>query len=240
MRGGQEPQRSRGDGGPGRSVYLARRIVAVLVVLVLLALLVPRACQAFTGSEEEPGSEGSQVTEVSGVSEEETATTQEGAGGSSEVADAMTVVVRPVPAGGEETSRAENGGVPSVEVAASPAGAVVAGPEAPFRNMVDNITNQATLPSTAAPSTAPPSTAPVSNVFTGNQQQMVQPTAFGEMIPPSGSVAFGEENTFGEEAPIGEGVFKEGPGFEDQGASGVTVAKAGSVVAIAGSSVAIA
>jgi hypothetical protein len=69
MQGGQEPQRSRGDGGPGRGVYLARRIVAVLVVLVLLALLVPRACQAFTGSEEEPGSEASQVTEVGGEEE---------------------------------------------------------------------------------------------------------------------------------------------------------------------------
>ena len=82
----QRGSRSRGEGGPGRGVYLARRMVAVLVVLVLLALLVPRACQAFTGSEEEPGSEASQVTEVGGAggSEVQTAAEEGFAGGTEE------------------------------------------------------------------------------------------------------------------------------------------------------------
>jgi hypothetical protein len=36
-------------------VYVRRRILAVLVVLLLLALLVPRACQALLGSDEDTG-----------------------------------------------------------------------------------------------------------------------------------------------------------------------------------------
>ena len=63
----QRGRRPRGEGRPGRRVYVARRIVAALVVLLLLALLVPRACQALTGSDEEPGSEAPQVTEVGGA-----------------------------------------------------------------------------------------------------------------------------------------------------------------------------
>jgi hypothetical protein len=46
MQGGQEP---------GRGVYVVRRIVAVLVILLLLILFVPRACEAFIGLGEEPG-----------------------------------------------------------------------------------------------------------------------------------------------------------------------------------------
>jgi hypothetical protein len=62
--------RAQGPGGPrwglvpgssrsrtaGRGVYVRRRILAVLVVLLLLALLVPRACQALLGSNEDTGS----------------------------------------------------------------------------------------------------------------------------------------------------------------------------------------
>jgi hypothetical protein len=45
-----------GSKGPGeRDVYARRRLLAVLAVLVLLALLVPRACQALLGSNEEAG-----------------------------------------------------------------------------------------------------------------------------------------------------------------------------------------
>jgi hypothetical protein len=147
----------------------------------------------------------------------------------------MNVVFRPVPTGGAEASRDENGGPPSIEVAASPAG-VVAGPEAPPGNIVGNTTNQMAQ----TPSTAPPNTAPVSNVFTGDQQQTVQPTVFGEMIPPSGSVAFGEGIAFGGEAPFGEDIFFEGTVFEDRGSGSVAIARAGSVVAVAGSGVLIA
>src|SRR5215208_4158910 len=45
-----------GAKGPGgRGVYARRRLLAVLAVLVLLALLVPRACQALLGANEEAG-----------------------------------------------------------------------------------------------------------------------------------------------------------------------------------------
>jgi len=56
-----------GGRGPGHGVYLARRIVGVLVILVLLVLLVPRACQALWGPEEEPSS---LVPETSATDEE--------------------------------------------------------------------------------------------------------------------------------------------------------------------------
>ena len=42
-------------GSRGRDVYVRRRILAVLVLLLLLALLVPRACQALLGSNEDTG-----------------------------------------------------------------------------------------------------------------------------------------------------------------------------------------
>src|SRR5215210_2895018 len=45
----------RGSRTFGRDVYVRRRILAVLVVLLLLALLVPRACQALLGSNEDTG-----------------------------------------------------------------------------------------------------------------------------------------------------------------------------------------
>jgi hypothetical protein len=50
-RGGIAP----GRGRSGREVYVRRRILAVLIVVLLLALLVPRACQAFFGSKEDTG-----------------------------------------------------------------------------------------------------------------------------------------------------------------------------------------
>jgi hypothetical protein len=44
-----------GSGPGGGDVYARRRLLAVLAVVVLLALLVPRACQALLGSNEEAG-----------------------------------------------------------------------------------------------------------------------------------------------------------------------------------------
>ena len=55
MRGAQSP----GGSGPRfrtRRVYTMRRILAALAVLLLLALLVPRACQAIIGSDNNAGS----------------------------------------------------------------------------------------------------------------------------------------------------------------------------------------
>ena len=39
----------KGGQGPGRGIYVARRVIAALVVLLLLILLVPWACQNLLG-----------------------------------------------------------------------------------------------------------------------------------------------------------------------------------------------
>jgi hypothetical protein len=48
-------------------VYTRRRILAVLLVLLLLAILVPRACQALVGSNAGTGSKGGQAGNVAGT-----------------------------------------------------------------------------------------------------------------------------------------------------------------------------
>lgn len=61
MRGTQDPRGERipERGGPrvrSRRVYTMRRLLAALALLLLLALLVPRACQALIGSDKDVGS----------------------------------------------------------------------------------------------------------------------------------------------------------------------------------------
>jgi hypothetical protein len=53
----REPQDLRGTQSRSRRVYVTRRLLAALVVLLLLALIVPRACQTLfgTGEDQEPG-----------------------------------------------------------------------------------------------------------------------------------------------------------------------------------------
>ncbi len=53
-----------GGSGPGRGIYVTRRVLAALVVLLLLVLLVPWACQNLIGSGEQPGSESSETADV--------------------------------------------------------------------------------------------------------------------------------------------------------------------------------
>lgn len=72
-----------GAKGPGgRGVYARRRLLAVLVVLLLLALLVPRACQALLGSNEDTGQRGEQRSGAAG--------TATGAGAEDDAGDAGT------------------------------------------------------------------------------------------------------------------------------------------------------
>ncbi len=72
-----------GRQGPGRSVYTVRRILAVLIVLLLLALLVPQAGQAIrgTGSESGSGAPSTEDVESSGGDEVDAATAEETIGG---------------------------------------------------------------------------------------------------------------------------------------------------------------
>ena len=56
MRGAQGPGDARGGRAPARArsrqVYTARRLLAAMILLLVLVLLVPRACQAILGSED--------------------------------------------------------------------------------------------------------------------------------------------------------------------------------------------
>src|SRR3712207_1526028 len=72
--------------GPGRGIYVVRRIVAVLVVLLLLVLLVPWAWQNLFSPGEEQGSEAPEIAEVGGTEGGEEIAAEEGsAGGTEEV-----------------------------------------------------------------------------------------------------------------------------------------------------------
>jgi hypothetical protein len=66
-----------GGQGPGRGVYVARRILAALVVLILLVLLVPWACQNFLGSGEGSGTSETADVDSSDDGGEEAAKDQE-------------------------------------------------------------------------------------------------------------------------------------------------------------------
>ena len=68
-REGIAPERAR-SGTSGRSVYARRRILAILVLLLLLALLVPRACQALLGSDEDAGSRQDRQAGAAGAATE--------------------------------------------------------------------------------------------------------------------------------------------------------------------------
>src|SRR5829696_3671332 len=63
-----------GGQGPGRGIYIARRIAVVPIFLILLILLVPRACDALLGTREEQSSE---APETANVTEEEATPVQE-------------------------------------------------------------------------------------------------------------------------------------------------------------------
>ncbi len=68
-RGGIAPERLR-SGVASRGVYTRRRILAILVVLLLIALLVPRTCQALLGSDEDAGSSQDQQAGAVGAADE--------------------------------------------------------------------------------------------------------------------------------------------------------------------------
>jgi hypothetical protein len=82
MQGGKES---------GRGVYVVRRILAVLVILLLLALLIPQACQAYLGLTEGTGSGVQDTADIDssgdGGSDQESAANGETAGVADDVAE---------------------------------------------------------------------------------------------------------------------------------------------------------
>ena len=88
------------DSRSGKKVYVARRIFAVLVVLALLALLAPRACQAFFGSGGDLSSSGTPEAvdssssvagdeEEAGSAEDDASSNEQDAESSSDSADSL-------------------------------------------------------------------------------------------------------------------------------------------------------
>jgi hypothetical protein len=125
------------DHSAGRGVYVVRRILAVLVILLLLALLVPQAYQALLAPRDGTGS-GVQDTDSSsdGGSDEESAANGETAGVADDVAeqkdardnqiDSGETVARDGAqrtGGGVETNEEVYGGVENMELDTELAGA---------------------------------------------------------------------------------------------------------------------
>src|ERR687893_79857 len=85
-----------GDQEPGRGIYVVRRILVALVVLLLLVLLVPRACDALFTSGDEQGSETSETADVESSGdegEEESVTEEDAAPNQEEIAEREDVAV---------------------------------------------------------------------------------------------------------------------------------------------------
>ena len=217
-----------GGQGPGRGVYVLRRIVAVLVVLLLLVLAGFWAWQNLfrPGGGEEQGSQPPEIAEVSSTQGgEETAAEEGSASGTQEIAvseegpsERSESSVRASTEGGPIGSSGA-GGLSAATIPPVPTPqAVLAPPAAPS----SGITPTATQIPPAVP--VPSSTAPAANVVppTTNQPQeeVVQPVPFEE------AVGFAEE-----EVPFGEEAAFEG----EESVSGGATATAGGAVAIAGS-----
>jgi hypothetical protein len=218
MQGGQEP---------GRGIYALRRIVAVLVVLLLLALVGFWAWQNLF----RPGEQGSKAPEITNVGStevaEEPATEESAASGTEEIA-----VSEEGPSERSEgsvrvsTEGGAIGSISAVNLAAAtlprvPTPQAVLPPPAPSSGISPPATQVPPVP----PVAQAPSTAPVPNVVptTNPPQEVVQPVPLEEPVPFLEPVAFEEEVPFSEAA------------FEAEDVSGGATATAGGAVAIAGS-----
>lgn len=174
------------DQPTGRGVYLVRRILAVLVILLLLALLVPQAYQALLGPRDETGSRTQDTAEVDssgdGGSREEGAANEEIAGVTDDVAEQEGASDNPSYSGktgvsetaprtsrGVETSEDEYGGVENIELDADLAetGEVL---DEPSIGEVEQIVSSA--------------------VIDAGGQQIIQPIAPVEPLVSAGPIAF--------------------------------------------------
>jgi hypothetical protein len=182
MQGGQDP---------GRGVYVVRRIVAVLVILLLLVLLGPRACQAILGPQggsdtgdteapEETTEVASSAGEEETVPDEETVISTETATEQADIADGRETEDS-MEIAGDESLEAQYIGTELDLVG------VAVGLEAP----VGDLTQTAPVPDLGA-------------------QQVPQPVAFEGPIPFEDPAFFGEDPAFFGEDPA---FFGEDPAF---------------------------
>jgi hypothetical protein len=256
MQGGQGPL------GPGRSIYIARRIVAGLVVLLVLALVGNWAWQSFHKPTPESASEAPESTSVSSSAEQ--TVTEEGSATSQE----EIVVSKKAPQ--ENAQVSTQGSTESPELIAMTPVTVAPVPEEPIvlspvvlpvntslsEIAPPPISNTPPLPAPIPPQPSPPATAANEamnhtiqvpstavqvppSVATVPQQQMVQLTTLEEPVPFTEQTGFQEQPPLGETALAEQAQF-EGPGLEAATSANVrvtggnTVASAGTVTAMAG------
>ena len=225
----QGPRRPRGGQEPGRGVYVVRRIVAILVVLLVLVLLVPWAWQYLFGPGEEPSSEAPEVADVGDTGDEEAATDEGSADEEDIAASRESVVV-------ERADRTSAEGGAGVSPAVVDLTAAVIPPPIPAAGG-DETGGASGIG--AAPDVAEAVPAPeiAAGSAAGDQQQAVQPipslepSPFLEPVAFGGGISFGEEDFFGEVPFEGEALFEE-VASEDQGSSGAVVATAGGTAAV--------
>ncbi len=200
-----------GGRGPGGGIYVARRVLAALVVLLLLVLLVPWACQNLVGqSGEQSGSETSETADVDSsddggeeaVRDEEAATD---ADSGAERKDTVRGLDSETGSEDEEDDSGdeEDGGASNVEL--EPLG-FVAGFEA-----VDGAGQvPPTLDLGAANQQAIQPVAPTEPVFLALPSAPVEPLVLAEPIIPAEPVFF--EDPFRFEDPF---LFEEPVAFEE-------------------------
>jgi hypothetical protein len=219
---GRKPMQG-GEPDPGRGVYVARRIVAAFILLLLLVLLVPWACQALF-----PERDSGPKAPETAVTDEDTATEQASAPDNSSDGDEVDEgntgrATSTLEADGDESSE-----VPNVEVAVDLTG-VITGLEADASEggIVDSAPLPAPVPSTDNQQVQPIPQETVQPIpqetvlpVAQHQQQAAQPSPQQQVQPITQQVqpvAF-EEPIFFREPPLferpaffGEPVFFEGP-----------------------------
>jgi hypothetical protein len=221
-----------GGQGPGRSIYIVRRIVAGVVVLLVLALVGTWACQSFLKPNPESASEAPESTSVSSSSTEETvigegsamspeesvasreapekkpqASTQ----GSTESPEVVSLAPAPVASAFEAPEvlppvASPGNTSPPEEITPPPISN--APPSLPLPSPPATVGNQPMNQATQVPSTGaqvPP------NLPTIAQQQEVQPATLEELVPFMKQASFQEQSPFGEPALAEQALFESPP-----------------------------
>jgi hypothetical protein len=228
-----------GGQGPGPSIYIARRIVAGVVVLLVLALVGIWAWQSFLKPNPQSASEAPESTSVSSSSTEETVI-----GEGSAMSPEESVASKEAPE--KKPQASTQGSTESPEVVSLAPAPVASASEAPevlppvaspvntsppeeiTPPPISNAPPSLPLPAPASPPPSPPATvgnqpmnqatqvpstgAPVPpNLPTIPQQQVVQPATLEELVPFMKQASFQEQSPFGEPALAEQALFESPP-----------------------------
>lgn len=254
------PLRPNGEGDPGRSVYIARRIVAALAVLLLLVLFGNWAWHKFLGPGEQQGSETPEApNNIGSSSGGERSVTEEGSAGNTEE------IVAPKESHNESLQSVAEAGTEGNDIGSpEDIDSVATLVEAPLPTVPVASPTIPWTPETALGAPTPPNSpsllpppiqtqdtyinlsAQIPQTLPGDiQPPLVEPIAFEEPLPSVGTGVFEEEaplwGTGFEEEPsgfLGTGAFEEeadlGESTFGEDTSGGAIATAGNAIAIAG------